>query len=104
MEIRTDTHRLPRLTLIEACHEDRFDRRFLRAYERLCRREFGVDFDVAYRVARFSYLEEYDMDRISRFFFGEKNVQECMIGLMDRSIRYRDAQVKLAWPYFKYRL
>ena len=88
----------------EACHEDRFDRKFLSAYERRCRRAFGVDFDVAYHVARFSYLEEYDMDRVSRFFFGERKVQECMIGLMDGSLRYRDAQVKLAWPYFKYRL
>ena len=65
---------------------------------------FGADFDVAYRVARFSYLEQYDMDRVARFFFSERSVQECMVGLMDGSLRYRDAQVKLAWPYFKYRL
>lgn len=89
---------------IDACEEERFDRAFLGAYERRCKKAFGVDFDVAYRVARFSYLENYDMDRVAKFFFGEKKVQECMVGLMDGSVRYRDAQMKLAWPYFKYRL
>ncbi len=88
----------------EACREERFDREFLGSYERRCREAFGADFDVAYRVARFSYLEHYDMDRVGRFFFSEKGVQKCMVGLMDGSIRYRDAEVKLAWPYFKYRL
>lgn len=88
----------------EACRVDRLDRKFLRVYEQRCREAFGVDFDVALRVARFSYLEEYDMERVGRFFFGDKKVQECMVGLMDGSIRYRDARVKLVWPYFKYRL
>ncbi len=88
----------------EACREERFDREFLGSYERRCRGAFGADFDVAYRVARCSYLEQYDMDRVGRFFFSEQSVQKCMVGLMDGSIRYRDAQIKLAWPYFKYRL
>lgn len=88
----------------EACHRDRFDREFLRRYEYRCREAFGADFDIAYRVARFSYLEQYDMDRVGRFFFSEKSVQDCMVGLMEGSVRYRDAQIKLAWPYFKYRL
>ncbi len=91
-------------TTAEACHSERFDKEFLRSYERRCREAFGADFNVAYRVARFSYLEQYDMDRVARFFFSEKSVQECMVGLMDGSVRYRDAQIKLAWPYFKYRL
>jgi geranylgeranyl reductase family protein len=88
----------------EACRKERFGKQFLRSYERRCREAFGADFDVAYRVARFSYLEQYDMERVARFFFSERRVQECMVGLMDGSLRYRDAQVKLAWPYFKYRL
>lgn len=88
----------------EACHQEKFDSKSLATYEHLCRRAFGVDFDVAYRVARMSYLEQYDMDRVARFLFGEKKVQECMVGLMDGSIRYRDAQLRIAWPYFKYRL
>jgi geranylgeranyl reductase family protein len=88
----------------QACQQDKFDRKFLGTYGKQCRGAFGVDFDVAYRVACFSYLEQYDMERVARFFFGEKKVQECMVGLMDGSIRYRDAQAKLAWPYLKYRL
>lgn len=88
----------------QACNADRFDSKFLETYENQCKEAFGVDFKVAYQVARFSYLEQYDMERVARFFFGEKKVQECMVGLMDGSIRYRDARVKLAWPYFKYRL
>ncbi len=88
----------------EAYREERFDREFLGSYERRCREAFGADFDVAYRVACFSYLEQYDMDRVGRFFFSEKSVQKCMVGLMDGSIRYRDAQIRLAWPYLKYRL
>jgi hypothetical protein len=44
------------------------------------------------------------MDRVARFFFSERKVQECMVGLMDGSLRYRDVEMKLAWPYFKYRL
>ncbi len=91
-------------TTAEACHRKRFDKEFLRNYERRIREAFGADFDVAYRVARFSYLEQYDMDRVARFFFSERSVQECMVGLMDGSVRYRDAQIKLVWPYFKYRL
>lgn len=87
-----------------ACEKEQFGKDFLRRYEQRCREAFGADFDVAYRVACFSYLEQYDMDRVARFFFSEKSVQECMVGLMDGSIRYRDAQLKLAWPYLKYRL
>ncbi len=69
-----------------------------------CRKAFGIDFDVACRVACFSYLEQYDMERVAKFFFSERKVQECMVGLMDGSLRYRDVRAKLAWPYFKYRL
>jgi len=91
-------------TAAEACRADRFDANFLQAYKKAWRDAFGVDFDVAYQVARFSYLEQYDMERVARFFFGERKVQECMVGLMDGTLRYRDARLKLAWPYFKYRL
>ncbi len=91
-------------TTAEACRNNRFDKEFLNRYEQRCRRAFGADFSVAYRVACFSYLEQYDMDRVAKFFFSERQVQECMVGLMDGSLRYRDVQVKLAWPYFKYRL
>jgi flavin-dependent dehydrogenase len=87
-----------------ACQRDKYDEAFLRKYEKECHEAFGRDFDVAYRVACFSYLEEYDMDRVVQFFFRDKRVRECMIGLMNGSIRYRDAKLKLAWPYFKYRL
>lgn len=87
-----------------ACNLGKFDVEHLIAYRKCCRAAFGVDLDIAYRVARFSYLEQYDMERVARFFFAEKKVQECMIGLIDGSIRYRDARIKLAWPYFKYRL
>jgi geranylgeranyl reductase family protein len=87
-----------------ACQRDRYDEAFLRTYERECEEAFGRDFDVAYRVACFSYLEEYHMDRVVQFFFRDKRVRECMIGLMKGSIRYRDAKAKLAWTYFKYRL
>lgn len=88
----------------EACRQNRFDCEFLDAYRRRCAKAFGVDFEVAYRVACFSYLEQYDMERVSRFFFGEKKVQDCMVGLMEGSLRYRDVQAKMAWPYLKYRL
>ncbi len=88
----------------EACQKDRFDVGFLRSYEERCRDAFGIDFDVAYQVARFSYLDKYDMDRVARFFFAERKVQECMVGLIDGSLRYRDVRLKLAWPYLKYRL
>jgi geranylgeranyl reductase family protein len=91
-------------TAIRACQSSKYDVKFLRQYENEHAEMFGKDFDVAYRVACFSYLEQYDMARFARFFFSEKRVQECMIGLMDGTIRYRDAQMKLVWPYFKYRL
>lgn len=51
-----------------------------------------------------TYFEQDDMDRVARFFFEEKKFQECMVGLMDGRIRYRDAQLMLVWLYFKYRL
>ncbi len=88
----------------DACREERFDAASLGSYDRLWREAFGKDFDVAYRVASFSYLDNYDMDRVGRFFFKDKTVQDCMIKLMDGTLRYRDVQAKLAWPYFKYRL
>ena len=88
----------------EASRSDRFDRKFLASYARRCHEEFGADFDVAYRVACFSYLEQYDMDRVARFFFSEKRVQECMVGLLEGTMRYRDVQAKLAWQYMKYRM
>jgi len=65
---------------------------------------FGKDFAVAYRLACFSYLEQYDMKRVTKFFLSEKRVQECMIGLMDGTIRYRDARIKVLWPYLRYLL
>jgi geranylgeranyl reductase family protein len=92
----------------EACHQNKFDREFLQIYESRIMEKFGRDFNIAYEVARFSYLENYDMDRVAlrvaRFFFGEREVQECMVGLMEGTLRYRDAKNKLIWPYFKYRL
>ena len=88
----------------EACRLERFNRACLAAYEQRCRTAFGKDFDVAYRVARMTYLEQDGMDRVARFFFEERKFQECMVGLMDGRIRHRDARVKLVRPYFKYRL
>jgi len=88
----------------EACRSERFDAEFLRTYQCRCRSEFGLDFEVAFRAAGLTYLGQYDMKRVAQFFFGEKKVQECIVGLMDGSLRYRDARTKLAWPYFKYRL
>ena len=88
----------------EACSVDKFDRKFLACYARSCHKQFGIDFNVAYRVACFSYLEQYDMDRVARFFFSEKKVQECMVGLMEGTIRYRDVQAKLAWQFLKYQV
>ena len=85
-------------------HEERYDAESLGKYERMWRRAFGVDFDVAYDVACMSYLEQYDMDRVARYFFGERKVQKCMIGLMDGTVRYRDVKAKVLWPYLKYRL
>jgi len=87
-----------------AYQSDDFSRKSLQQYERECMEMFGKDFDVAYHLASFSYLEQYDMKRIVKHFFAEKLVQECMVGLMDGSIRYREARAKLVWPYFKYRL
>ena len=88
----------------QACQEERFDADYLRSYEKRWRKTFGTDFDVAYHVACFSYLEQYDMDRVARFFFAEKKMQECMVGLMDGTVRYRDVRAKIAWPYLKYSL
>ena len=88
----------------QACEEGRFDASFLKSYHERWRKEFGTDFDVAYHVACFSYLEQYDMDRVARFFFKEKKMQECMVGLMNGSVRYRDVRRKIAWPYVKYSL
>ncbi len=89
---------------VQACERGRYDQEFLKRYERDCRKAFGADFNAAYTMACLSYLEQYDMDRVARFFFAEKRMQECMVGLMDGSLRYRDVQRILAWPYFKYRL
>ncbi|HXY83668.1 MAG TPA: NAD(P)/FAD-dependent oxidoreductase [Candidatus Saccharimonadales bacterium] len=88
----------------EAVSKNRFDAEFLSVYKSLCQEAFLKDFDIAYWLARMSYLEQYNMDSFSKFFLGEKTVQECIIGLLDGSITYRDAQRKLTWPYFKYRL
>jgi flavin-dependent dehydrogenase len=88
----------------EANRRERYDGRFLTIYEKRWREAFGVDFDVAYVFARMSYLEQYDMDQVARHLLGDSKVQEYIIGLMNGSVRYRDAKVKLAWPYFKYRL
>ena len=87
-----------------ACQIERYDASFLRSYEKEWMSQFGKDFEVAFRVATFTYLEQYDMDRVARLLFSDRRVQECIVGLMDGSIRYRDAKLKLAWPYFKYRL
>jgi len=88
----------------EACSSNKFDSQFLTKYEALCHKAFLDDFGVAYWLARSSYLEEDNMDLFSRFFLGEKRVQECIIGLLDGSVTYRGAQRKLSLPYFKYRL
>jgi flavin-dependent dehydrogenase len=91
-------------TAVSACEEERYDVEFLQQYRRDCMNGFGKDFEVAYRLACFSYLEQYDMNRVAKFFISEKSVQECMISLMDGTVRYRDAQARLMWPYLKYRL
>ncbi len=88
----------------EANRLERYDTRFLNTYEKRWRKAFGVDFDAAYDVACMSYLEQYDMDRVARRLLDDSRVHQCLIGLMKGSLRYRDAKVKLAWPYFKYRL
>lgn len=63
----------------EASHLERFDRTFLAAYEQRCRRAFGVDFDVAYPVARMSYLEEYDMDRVAGSFSTKRTFRNAWL-------------------------
>jgi geranylgeranyl reductase family protein len=88
----------------EACRTARFDAEFLRTYERRCKSAFGADFEVAFRLAKSSYLENYDMDRLATFFFSSRRFHECMVSLMDGSMRYRDVQTKLAWHYLEYRL
>jgi geranylgeranyl reductase family protein len=88
----------------EATREEKFDGKSLAKYEGRWRKAFGVDFDIAYDLACMSYLDQYDMDRVARYLFDEKKVEECMVGLMNGSVRYRDAKLRLAWPYFKYRL
>jgi len=87
-----------------ACQREEFDREFLQRYELECMERFGKDFDIAYHLACFSYLEQYDMKRIVSHLFADRRVQECMIGLMDGTISYRETRAKLLWPYFKYRL
>jgi geranylgeranyl reductase family protein len=88
----------------EACRTGNVDSQHLRIYEHRCARAFGKDFEFAFQLARLSYLENYDMDRVAKFFLSDKRFHKCMIGLMDGSIRYRDVRTRLAWPYFKYRL
>jgi flavin-dependent dehydrogenase len=88
----------------EACMSNRFDAQFLTKYRALCQEAFLDDFGTAYWLARTSYLEQDNMDSFSKFFLREKHVQECIVGLLDGSITYREAQRKLSWPYFKYRL
>jgi len=88
----------------KACRSGRFDCVSLSTYQRLCESAFGIDLDFAYRLARLSYLENYDMDRLAKFFFSNKKFHECMTGLMNGTLRYRDVQKKLAWLYFKYKL
>ena len=88
----------------EACRTGRFEVDSLREYERRCESDFGPDLRFAYQLARLTYLENYDMDRLGEFFFSKPKFHKCMIGLMDGSMRYRDVRTKLAWLYFKYRL
>jgi flavin-dependent dehydrogenase len=88
----------------EACQKESFDSEFLSMYEERCESAFGIDFDAALRLARLSYLENYDMDRVARIFFPDRRFHECVIELMEGSMRYRDVPAKLAWLYFKYRL
>jgi geranylgeranyl reductase family protein len=88
----------------EACRQDKYDGDFLKTYEMRCQNTFGTDFAAAFRLARASYLENYDMDRLAMSFFSDRKFHECMIGLMDGSLRYRDVLPKLALSYFKYRL
>jgi flavin-dependent dehydrogenase len=66
--------RIAARTAVRACHNGSYDARFLRQYEKGYMERFGKDFDVAYRVACISYLEQYDMRRIASFFFSERRV------------------------------
>ena len=91
-------------TAAEACENESFDDEFLSKYTERCRAAFQSDFDMAYRMARVSYLEQNDMERVARLFFSNRRFQEFIVGTVDGSVRYRDAPVKLAWLYFKYRL
>lgn len=91
-------------TAEEACRTGCFDSQFLSKYEARCATAFGTDFNAAFRLASLSYLENYDMDRIAKFFFSNKRFHECMIGLMNGTLRYRDVPTRLAWLYFKYKL
>jgi flavin-dependent dehydrogenase len=87
-----------------ACELEKYDASFLKSYDREWMNQFGKDFNVAFRVASVTYLEQFDMDRVARFLLSNRRVQECVVRLMDGSLRYRDAELKLAWLYFKYRL
>lgn len=91
-------------TAADACRKERYGRESLASYEQQCRRAFGVDFDFAYQLAKTSYLEQYDMDRVGKFFFADRRFKESMVGLMDGTVRYRDLPLRLMWPYLKYRL
>jgi flavin-dependent dehydrogenase len=91
-------------TAAQACQEERFDGEFLQTYPDRCRDAFQEDFDMAYRMAKAAYLERNDMDRVARLFFSNKKFQAFMVGVMLGSVRYRDARLKLAWPYLKYNL
>jgi geranylgeranyl reductase family protein len=91
-------------TAKEACRTGNFQADSLRDYQRRCETEFEADFRFAYQLARLTYLENYDMDRVGKFFFSKTKFHECMVGLMDGSLRYREIRWKLAWLYFKYRL
>jgi hypothetical protein len=44
------------------------------------------------------------MSRVARLFTNERKVQECVVGLMEGSLGYRDAKNKLIRPHLKYRL
>ena len=88
----------------EARRAERYDANFLNRYERRWRDVFGADLISSYKLARLSYLENYDMDQLSKHLFSARKFHECMIGLMDGSVRHRDVEKKLAWLYFKYKL
>jgi len=87
-----------------ACRTEKFDLESLNVYATRCQEAFGQDFRAAFRLARSSYMENYDMDRLATFFFSNRTFQNSMIAVMEGSMRYRDVQAKLAWLYLKYRL